>query len=86
MNVVTPGSVDTPIWNNVTSSLEHRTAMFDRLKTTIPLGRMGDPLEVARAVLFLAIEDSSFMQGAELIVDGGATTAPLGARIYREIL
>jgi NAD(P)-dependent dehydrogenase (short-subunit alcohol dehydrogenase family) len=86
VNVVTPGSVDTPIWKTAASTHEQRTALFDRLKKTIPLGRMGDPVEVARAVLFLATDDSSFVQGAELIVDGGATTALLGAGIYREVL
>jgi eukaryotic-like serine/threonine-protein kinase len=45
--------------------------------------RMGEPREVANAVLFLATDESSFIQAGEIVVDGGATTAPLGARIYR---
>jgi NAD(P)-dependent dehydrogenase (short-subunit alcohol dehydrogenase family) len=43
-------------------------------------------VEVANAVLFLATDESSFIQGSEIVIDGGATTAPLGARIYREEL
>lgn len=85
VNVVTPGSVDTPIWNAV-GNHEERRLFLSRLKRTIPLGRMGDPKEVANAVLFLATDESSFIQGGEIVVDGGATTAPLGARIYREDL
>jgi NAD(P)-dependent dehydrogenase (short-subunit alcohol dehydrogenase family) len=81
VNVVTPGSVDTPIWDAV-GNHEERKLFFDRLKQTIPLGRIGNPMEVANAVLFLATDESSFIQGGEIVVDGGATTAPLGARIY----
>jgi NAD(P)-dependent dehydrogenase (short-subunit alcohol dehydrogenase family) len=83
VNVVTPGSVDTPMWNAV-GNYDERRLFFDKLKKTIPLGRMGDPMEVANAVLFLATDESSFIQGGEIVVDGGATTAPLGARIYQE--
>ena len=81
VNVVTPGSVDTPMWNAV-GNHEQRRRFFDKLKKTIPLGRIGDPVEVANAVLFLATDESSFIQGGEIVIDGGATTAPLGARIY----
>jgi NAD(P)-dependent dehydrogenase (short-subunit alcohol dehydrogenase family) len=42
-----------------------------RIVSTIPMGRMGDPDEIAKAVLFLASEDSSFVTGIELFVDGG---------------
>jgi NAD(P)-dependent dehydrogenase (short-subunit alcohol dehydrogenase family) len=85
VNVVTPGSVDTPIWD-AEGNRGERQLFFDKLKKTIPLGRLGHPVEVANAVLFLASDESSFIQGGEIVVDGGATTAPLGARIYREEL
>jgi NAD(P)-dependent dehydrogenase (short-subunit alcohol dehydrogenase family) len=71
------------MWNAV-GNYDERRLFFDKLKKTIPLGRMGDPMEVANAVLFLATDESSFIQGGEIVVDGGATTAPLGARIYQE--
>jgi len=83
VNVVTPGSVDTPIWNAV-GKHDERQLFLDKLKKTIPLGRIGDPMEVATVVLFLATDESSFIQGGEIVIDGGATTAPLGARIYQE--
>jgi NAD(P)-dependent dehydrogenase (short-subunit alcohol dehydrogenase family) len=46
-------------------------------------GRMGSSEEVANAVLFLASSESSFVQAAEIVVDGGATGAPMGAPAYR---
>jgi NAD(P)-dependent dehydrogenase (short-subunit alcohol dehydrogenase family) len=64
-NVVSPGPTDTPI---VDGQPEDAIA---RIVSTIPMGRMGDPDEIAKAVLFLASDDSSFVAGIELFVDGG---------------
>jgi NAD(P)-dependent dehydrogenase (short-subunit alcohol dehydrogenase family) len=64
-NVVSPGPTDTPI---VDGQPEDAIA---RIVSTIPMGRMGDPDEIAKAALFLASEDSSFVTGIELFVDGG---------------
>jgi NAD(P)-dependent dehydrogenase (short-subunit alcohol dehydrogenase family) len=79
VNVVTPGSVKTDIWDNVVSNEEEKATLFKKMKTTIPLGRLASPMEVANAVLFLASPESSFVQATEIVVDGGATGAPLGA-------
>jgi NAD(P)-dependent dehydrogenase (short-subunit alcohol dehydrogenase family) len=84
INVVSPGSVDTPIWDNVVSDQEERDDLFKILEKGIPLGRLGNPLEVANAVLFLASDESSFIQAGEIVVDGGATGAAMGAPIYRQ--
>ncbi|MBM7566423.1 SDR family NAD(P)-dependent oxidoreductase [Paenibacillus sacheonensis] len=81
VNTVVPGATRTPIWNKSTSE---ETAKLEAAQArTIPLGRMGDPEEIAAAVLFLASDESSFVQGAEITVDGGARSAPLGAPVYR---
>jgi NAD(P)-dependent dehydrogenase (short-subunit alcohol dehydrogenase family) len=83
VNVVSPGAVDTPIWEAAVPRGEEKGAFYRKVERGIPLGRMGDPMEVASAVLFLASDESSYMQASELVVDGGATGAPLGAPIYR---
>ena len=64
-NVVSPGPTDTPI---VDGQPEDAIA---RIVSTIPMGRMGDPDEIAKVALFLASDDSSFVTGIELFVDGG---------------
>jgi NAD(P)-dependent dehydrogenase (short-subunit alcohol dehydrogenase family) len=53
------------------------------VSSAIPLGRWGEPEDVAKAVLFLASDDSSYINAVELLVDGGATGAPWGAPIRR---
>lgn len=82
VNVVVPGSIRTSILANAASTPEGREVFTRRLKSTIPLGRIGDAEEVARVVLFLASEESSFVQATEIVVDGGTMGAPLGAEIY----
>jgi len=65
-NIIHPGIVDTPL--QAPYLTEELRAEF---KTGIPLGRIGQPREIAYAALFLASDESSFMTGAEMIVDGG---------------
>jgi NAD(P)-dependent dehydrogenase (short-subunit alcohol dehydrogenase family) len=64
-NVLSPGPVDTPILAG------QPTETIARLVSTIPMGRIGEAEEVAKAALFLASDDSSFITGIELFVDGG---------------
>jgi NAD(P)-dependent dehydrogenase (short-subunit alcohol dehydrogenase family) len=64
-NVVSPGPTDTPIVDGQPADA------IARIVSTIPMGRMGEPEEIAKAALFLASEDSSFVTGIELFVDGG---------------
>jgi len=53
------------------------------LESTVPLGRFGEPEEVATVVLFLASDESSFVHASEIVVDGGAIGAVFGAPVYR---
>jgi len=79
VNVVAPGATKTPIWSrNASRSEEQVSGLEQQLSKLIPLGRMGEAEEIAKAVLFLASDDSSYVQGAELFVDGGLTGTPFG--------
>jgi NAD(P)-dependent dehydrogenase (short-subunit alcohol dehydrogenase family) len=64
-NVISPGPINTPLLNRQSADV------LGRIVSTIPMGRMGEPDEVAKAALFLASDDSSFVTGIELFVDGG---------------
>ena len=71
VNVVSPGTVVTPAYNRLMTD-EQIDAFTAQAAATTPLGRVGTPDEIATAVVFLASDDSSFVDGAELFVDGGA--------------
>ncbi|WP_225410169.1 SDR family NAD(P)-dependent oxidoreductase [Stigmatella hybrida] len=72
VNAISPGPIKTPGLHGLAKSEEEARAMFSHMASTIPLGRLGDPDEVAKAAVFLASDASSFVNGAELFVDGGA--------------
>jgi NAD(P)-dependent dehydrogenase (short-subunit alcohol dehydrogenase family) len=71
VNAVSPGATDTPGLNDLLASSEAGLQRLKMLSSTVPLGRLGTPDEVAKAVLFLASDDSSYITGTELFVDGG---------------
>jgi NAD(P)-dependent dehydrogenase (short-subunit alcohol dehydrogenase family) len=83
VNVVAPGAIRTPIWGAATATPEAEKAFEVRIGRATPLGRIGEPDHVAKTVLFLASDDSAHVQGQELFVDGGSTSSPAGAPIYR---
>jgi meso-butanediol dehydrogenase/(S,S)-butanediol dehydrogenase/diacetyl reductase len=71
VNCVCPGVVDTPMTDLFLAREEDPEAMRAEYAKSNPLGRIADPREIANCVLFLASDESSFMTGAPLIVDGG---------------
>jgi NAD(P)-dependent dehydrogenase (short-subunit alcohol dehydrogenase family) len=71
VNAISPGSIDTPGLMTLLSSSPAGEQRLKSISSAIPLGRLGRPEEIARAVAFLASDDSSYMTGAELFVDGG---------------
>lgn len=71
VNVLSPGPTTTPGLEGLATD-DTRTALLDSLKATTVLGRLGDPAETAAVALFLASDESSFMTGSEVFVDGGA--------------
>jgi NAD(P)-dependent dehydrogenase (short-subunit alcohol dehydrogenase family) len=67
---LSPGPTRTPIFDRM-GTPEEVDAIIERMTSTIPIRRIGTPDEIARAALFLISDESSFMLGAELVVDGG---------------
>jgi NAD(P)-dependent dehydrogenase (short-subunit alcohol dehydrogenase family) len=71
VNAVSPGSIDTPGLSQLLGTSEAGQQRLKMISGSIPLGRLGTPDEIAKAVVFLASEDSSYITGIELFVDGG---------------
>lgn len=72
VNVVSPGPIDTPLlYRNPGMSAEQVAGLKEMMINNIPMKRMGESEDVAKAVLFLASDDASFISGANLFVDGG---------------
>jgi len=71
VNAVSPGMIDTKALNDLMENEEHSRQLKKDLVSTVPLRRMGTPDEVAKVVTFLASDESSYITGIELFVDGG---------------
>ena len=75
VNSVHPGVIETPIWDKINPGLQEagmNTIDLDTMaEQFVPNGRLGKPLDIANGVLFLASDDSSYMTGTELVIDGG---------------
>jgi NAD(P)-dependent dehydrogenase (short-subunit alcohol dehydrogenase family) len=71
VNAVAPGTIDTPMLRQRVADVERQKRSLDWLLARHPIGRFGQPEEVANAILFLASDEASFITGANLAVDGG---------------
>jgi NAD(P)-dependent dehydrogenase (short-subunit alcohol dehydrogenase family) len=71
VNVIAPGPIRTPAIAGLTGSQANADAMFNEMAKQVPLGRAGEPEEIASVAVFLASSDSSYVNGVELFVDGG---------------
>jgi len=71
VNAVSPGLIETPFYDKLGLTQEQLEQLLAGLMPMVPMGRLGDPDEVAQAVLFLASDDSRYITGTELFVDGG---------------
>ena len=83
INVVAPGAARTPIWNGAAPTADAFAALEKRIAGVTPLGRIAEPDHIAKTVLFLASDDAAHVQGQEIFVDGGATSSPAGAPVFR---
>ena len=72
VNAVSPGATDTPALNGLGRTEAEQQQVKAGLMASIPMGRLGTPDEIAKAVVFLASDDSTYITGIELFVDGGA--------------
>jgi len=71
VNAISPGPIDTPIFSNITQNEEQSELFKKNIVNAVPMKRMGSPDEIAKVVSFLASDDSSYVTGIELFVDGG---------------
>ncbi len=71
VNAVSPGPVTTPIYGKLGMPAEQLQGMAQHIQSQVPLGRFGEPVEIAKAVVFLASDESTFTVGSEFVIDGG---------------
>jgi NAD(P)-dependent dehydrogenase (short-subunit alcohol dehydrogenase family) len=71
VNTLTPGPIDTPVFHSVTSNADEAKAMMEAMGNFTPVKRIGTSDEIAAGAVYLASDESSFMLGAELLLDGG---------------
>ena len=83
INVVAAGPIKTPISQRSHRPPEQVAAFVKKLELSVPLGRFGEAEEVAKVVLFLASDDSSYVHATEIVVDGGISGAMFAAPAYR---
>ena len=74
VNTISPGPIQTPLYGKLGFSDEQLKEVAGSIQGQVPVGRFGAPSEVAKAVVFLASDESAFTVGAELVVDGGMST------------
>jgi NAD(P)-dependent dehydrogenase (short-subunit alcohol dehydrogenase family) len=71
VNTLSPGPIDTPVFNTVAANPGEAKAMLEAMGNFTPLKRVGTPDEIAAAAVYLASDESAFMLGAEILLDGG---------------
>jgi len=71
VNTLSPGPIDTPVFSTVASSADEARQMAENMGNFTPVKRLGKPSEIAAAAVYLASDDSAYLLGTEILVDGG---------------
>jgi NAD(P)-dependent dehydrogenase (short-subunit alcohol dehydrogenase family) len=71
VNALSPGPIETPAIDKLAGGKDAANAFKSEMAAGVPMGRVGSPDEIAKAAVFLASDDSSYVTGIELFVDGG---------------
>lgn len=74
VNAISPGPISTPIYGKLGIPADALGKMAETIRNQIPLKRFGNPIEIAKAAVFLASDESAFMLGSEIVIDGGMST------------
>jgi NAD(P)-dependent dehydrogenase (short-subunit alcohol dehydrogenase family) len=74
VNAISPGPIQTPLYGKFGLPEVELKAVGEAILGQVPIGRFGDPSEIAKAVVFLASDEAAFTVGAELVIDGGMST------------
>lgn len=75
VNGISPGYIKTNIFNNTGLTAEQINGTVESIIPTLPFKRFGEPVEIAKTVLFLASDDASYIHGSEIVIDGGLSNA-----------
>jgi NAD(P)-dependent dehydrogenase (short-subunit alcohol dehydrogenase family) len=71
VNAVSPGPIETPLYSKLGLSESDLKAVAGSIKSQVPAGRFGSPVEVAKTIVYLASDESAFAVGSEILFDGG---------------
>ncbi|MEI6101382.1 MAG: glucose 1-dehydrogenase [Eubacteriales bacterium] len=82
VNALSPGLIATRIWDDIQNASEELDACHSYWKANIPMGRVGESLEIAKAAVFLVSDDASYITGANLLADGGMTSQLVSKPYY----
>ncbi len=83
VNALSPGLINTNIWQQLQDAAPDKQAVFDYWWSNIPMARVGEPDEIAKAAAFLAGDDASYITGANILADGGMTSQLISREPYK---
>ena len=83
VNALSPGIIDTQIWKDIQDAAADADACVEYWNSNIPMERVGKSIEIAKAAVFLASDDSGYTTGANLLVDGGMTSQLLSKEPFK---